>query len=105
MSTETTADTKEATKVAAQQLPEHAEMESMPPVEPLQMSQIDMLKIAPTREERLFLLLSIFIGIISGPAGGDFRMAIDWLQVLLLGSAPGPQPVAAVLRSGCGMAW
>lgn len=47
-------------------------------------------KIAPAREERLFLLLSIFIGIISGLLVVSFRMAIDWLQVLLLGSAPGP---------------
>jgi CIC family chloride channel protein len=40
------------------------------------------------REERLFLLLSIFIGIISGLLVVSFRMAIDWLQVLLLGAAP-----------------
>ena len=40
------------------------------------------------REERLFLLLSIFIGILSGLLVVSFRMAIDWLQVLLLGAAP-----------------
>ncbi len=44
--------------------------------------------IAPAREERLFLLLSIFIGIISGLLVVSFRMAIEWLTVLLQGSAP-----------------
>ncbi len=44
----------------------------------------------PAREERLFLLLSIFIGIISGLLVVSFRMAIEWLSVLLLGSAPAP---------------
>jgi CIC family chloride channel protein len=63
-------------------------MESMPSIEPLQMSQIDMLKIAPTRDERLFLVLSIFIGVISGLLVVSFRVAINWIQVLTLGSAP-----------------
>jgi CIC family chloride channel protein len=45
---------------------------------------------APEREERLFLLLSIFIGIISGLLVVSFRMAIEWLSVLLQGSAPSP---------------
>ncbi|QHS53946.1 chloride channel protein [Edaphobacter sp. 12200R-103] len=45
----------------------------------------------PGREERIFLLLSIFIGIISGLLVVSFRMAIDWLNVLLLGSLPGPR--------------
>ncbi len=62
--------------------------ERMPAVEPIQMSQIDMLKIAPTRDERLFLVLSIFIGIISGLLVVSFRIAINWVQVLTLGSAP-----------------
>lgn len=47
-------------------------------------------RLAPGREERLFLLLSIFIGVISGLLVVSFRMAIDWLHVLLLGSSPGP---------------
>jgi CIC family chloride channel protein len=64
--------------------------ETMPSVEPLQMSQIDMLKIAPTRDERLFLVLSIFIGIISGLLVVSFRIAISWVQALTLGSAPQP---------------
>src|SRR5215469_11628463 len=42
------------------------------------------------REERLFLLLSIFIGILSGLLVVSFRMAIEWLSILLLGVAPGP---------------
>ena len=50
----------------------------------------EAMKIAPAREERLFLLLSIFIGIISGLLVVSFRMAIDWLRILLLGSSPNP---------------
>jgi CIC family chloride channel protein len=90
MSTETTTETKAATQAAAQPLPEHAATEAMPSVEPLQMSQIDMLKIAPTRDERLFLVLSIFIGIISGLLVVSFRIAISWVQTLTLGSALQP---------------
>lgn len=63
-------------------------VEAMPSIEPLQMPQIDMNKIAPTRDERLFLVLSIFIGIISGLLVVSFRVAINWIQVLTLGSAP-----------------
>ena len=44
----------------------------------------------PGREERILLLLSVFIGIISGLLVVSFRMAIEWLNVLLLGSSPGP---------------
>lgn len=42
------------------------------------------------REERLFLLLSIFIGVISGLLVVSFRVAIEWFSVLFLGVAPGP---------------
>ena len=80
---ETSAQSKLGTATAS--LPE-----TMPAVEPLQMSQIDMLKIAPTRDERLFLVLSIFIGIISGLLVVSFRVAISWVQTLTLGSAPQP---------------
>ncbi|MGB9031080.1 MAG: chloride channel protein [Acidobacteriaceae bacterium] len=45
-------------------------------------------KIAPTRDERLFLVLSIFIGVISGLLVVAFRIAIDWVRLLTLGSAP-----------------
>jgi chloride channel protein, CIC family len=50
----------------------------------------DAARLAPRREEQLFLLLSIFIGVISGLLVVSFRMAIAWLSVLLLGSSPGP---------------
>jgi CIC family chloride channel protein len=60
--------------------------------------------IAPAREERLLLLLSIFIGIISGLLVVSFRMAIDWLQVLLLGSAPNPgQPRLFIVPAVAGL--
>lgn len=45
---------------------------------------------APIREEQLFLLLSIFVGVISGLLVVSFRMAIEWSSALLLGSAPAP---------------
>ncbi|HZD76061.1 MAG TPA: chloride channel protein, partial [Acidobacteriaceae bacterium] len=64
--------------------------ETMAAAEPPRMSQIDLLKIAPTRDERLFLVLSIFIGIISGLLVVSFRIAISWVQALTLGSAPQP---------------
>jgi CIC family chloride channel protein len=38
------------------------------------------------REERLFLVLSVFIGIFSGLAVVSFRFAIDWCRIYLLGS-------------------
>jgi chloride channel protein, CIC family len=50
----------------------------------------DVQKLAPHRDERLFLILSIFIGIISGLLVVSFRVAISWFQVLTLGSAPHP---------------
>lgn len=45
---------------------------------------------ASVREERLLLLLSIFVGVISGLLVVSFRMAIEWLTVLLQGSLPAP---------------
>ena len=45
---------------------------------------------ASIREERLLLLLSIFVGIISGLLVVSFRMAIEWVTVLFQGSSPGP---------------
>ncbi|HEY6446971.1 MAG TPA: chloride channel protein [Acidobacteriaceae bacterium] len=45
-------------------------------------------RIAPTRDERLFLVLSIFIGVLSGLLVVAFRIAIEWIQILSLGSAP-----------------
>ncbi len=45
-------------------------------------------KLAPTRDERLFLVLSIFIGVISGLLVVSFNIAIEWIKILTLGSAP-----------------
>jgi CIC family chloride channel protein len=50
----------------------------------------DVQKLAPNRDERLFLVLSIFIGVISGLMVVCFRVAISWIQVLTLGSSPHP---------------
>jgi chloride channel protein, CIC family len=41
-----------------------------------------------TREERVFLVLSVFIGIFSGLAVVCFRLAIDWSRIALLGPLP-----------------
>jgi chloride channel protein, CIC family len=61
-------------------------------------------RIAPAREERVFLLLSIFIGIISGLLVVSFRMAIEWLSVLLLGSSPQPhQPRLIIVPALAGL--
>lgn len=49
---------------------------------------MDIAKLAPTRDERLFLVLSIFIGIISGLLVVSFQIAIEWIKILTLGSAP-----------------
>jgi chloride channel protein, CIC family len=54
-------------------------------------------RIAPAREERIFLLLAIFIGVISGLLVVSFRMAIEWLSVLLLGSSPNPHQPRLIL--------
>ncbi len=60
--------------------------------------------LTPAREERLFLLLSIFIGVISGLLVVSFRMAIEWLTVLLQGSAPAPHQVRLLLApAGAGV--
>lgn len=56
---------------------------------------------APAREERLFLLLSIFIGIISGLLVVSFRMAIEWMTVLLQGSAPAAHQPRLIIVPVC----
>ncbi len=58
---------------------------------------MDTATLAPTRENRLFLLLSIFIGILSGLLVVSFRVAIEWLTVLLQGSGPAPHQVRLLL--------
>ncbi|MBB5328308.1 chloride channel protein [Tunturiibacter gelidoferens] len=61
-------------------------------------------RIAPGREERVFLVLSIFIGVISGLLVVSFRMAIEWLSVLLLGSSPNPhQPRLLYIPAAAGL--
>jgi CIC family chloride channel protein len=53
-------------------------------------SPLELSASLPAREERLFLLLSIFVGILSGLLVVSFRVAIEWLSILLLGVAPAP---------------
>ncbi|MGH9615479.1 MAG: chloride channel protein [Acidobacteriaceae bacterium] len=60
------------------------------PIGGLSLSDSEIEHIAPTRGDRLFLVLSIFIGVLSGLLVVCFRMAIEWLRVLLLGSVPHP---------------
>jgi CIC family chloride channel protein len=54
-------------------------------------------KLAPRRDEQLFLVLSIFIGVLSGLLTVCFRVAINWFQVLTLGSAPHPGQLRLLL--------
>jgi chloride channel protein, CIC family len=54
-----------------------------------------------TREGRLFLVLAVFIGIISGLLVVAFRMAIEWLSVLLQGSAPAPHQIRLIVAPAC----
>ena len=44
----------------------------------------------PKRQDRLFLILSIFVGLISGLLIVLLRVCIEWLNVLLRGIAPSP---------------
>ena len=57
-------------------------------------------RIAPTRDERLFLVLSIFIGVISGLLVVAFRIAIEWINILALGSAPHPGQLRLLVMPG-----
>ncbi len=56
-----------------------------PPLPTPSQSEQTLLQIV-FREERLFLVLSVFIGIFSGLAVVCFRFAIDWCHIYLLGS-------------------
>src|ERR1700727_1960536 len=49
------------------------------------------------REDRFFLVLSVFIGVFSGLAVVCFRFAIDWCRIYLLGSGTVLSPVRLVL--------
>ncbi len=64
--------------------------EAIEPIEPFYPHGPNIQRLAPNRDERLFLILSIFIGIISGLLVVCFRVVINWFQVLTLGSAPHP---------------
>ncbi len=55
---------------------------------PLEPRRFSLEEIAPKREERMFLVLSIFIGVLSGLLVVSFRVAIEWIKLLALGSAP-----------------
>jgi chloride channel protein, CIC family len=69
-------------------LPGTGQGASVPTPRPMPTSTIE--KIAPSRGEGLFLVLSIFIGVISGLLVVAFRIAIEWIKILSLGSAPHP---------------
>jgi CIC family chloride channel protein len=69
--------------------PEVPASELREPSEPLP-ELMDIQKLAPARDEWLFLILSIFIGVISGLLVVSFRIAISWVQILTLGSSPHP---------------
>ena len=49
------------------------------------------------REERFFLLLSVFIGVFSGLAVVCFRITIDWSSIFLLGPEGAQSPLRLVL--------
>jgi chloride channel protein, CIC family len=49
------------------------------------------------REDRFFLILSVFIGIFSGLAVVCFRFAIDWSRIYLLGSGAELNPLRLLL--------
>ena len=49
------------------------------------------------REERFFLVLSVFIGIFSGLAVVCFRIAIEWCRVHFLGSELVASPARLLL--------
>ncbi len=79
--------------------------ETSPGIDPVAMAEeksykpnpAEVQRLAPNRDERLFLVLSIFIGIISGLLVVCFRVAINWIQVLTLGSAPHPGQIRLLI--------
>ena len=48
------------------------------------------------KEERFFLILSIFIGVFSGLAVVCFRVAIDWCRIGLMGPLPHPSALRII---------
>jgi chloride channel protein, CIC family len=71
--------------------------DAIEPVEAYTPNAPDIQKLAPNRDEQLFLVLSIFIGVISGLLVVCFRVAIEWVQVLSFGSAPHPGQVRLLI--------
>src|SRR4029077_7532086 len=53
-------------------------------------------RIFALREDQLFLILAVLIGVFSGLAVVCFRIAIEWVHLLLLGSSISP-PLLRVL--------
>ena len=60
------------------------------------------LMLGSSREERFFLLLSVFIGLFSGLAVVCFRLAIDWTKIWLLGPVPEPHTWRLVVTPAVG---
>jgi CIC family chloride channel protein len=56
-------------------------------------SLADAPAVSTFREERFFLVLSVFIGILSGLAVVCFRFTIEWCRIYLLGSGTNISPV------------
>ncbi len=52
---------------------------------------------AAFREDRFFLVLSVFIGIFAGLAVVCFRLAIEWSKIALLGPVPEPHNIRLLL--------
>ena len=57
------------------------------------------------REDRLFLLLAVLIGIFSGLAVVCFRLAIEWTQITLLGPSLAPSFPRVVLAPTIAGIW
>src|SRR5262249_5599825 len=66
-----------------------------PPEEPER--RFSWLTLNSTREERVFLVLAVFIGIFAGLAVVCFRLAIDWSRIVLLGPLPEPHSFRLIL--------
>ncbi len=64
---------------------------------PAMLSRLGDLSRPGLREERFFLILSIFIGILSGLSVVCFRVAIEWTRFRLLGSAVPPSGYRLIL--------
>ncbi|MGA8145538.1 MAG: chloride channel protein [Candidatus Acidiferrales bacterium] len=59
-------------------------------------------RIFALREDQLFLFLAVLIGIFSGLAVVCFRIAIDWVHLLLLGSSISPPPLRVLIVPAVG---